>query len=301
MKISGFTFIRNGFKLQYPFLESIRSVLPVCDEMVIAVGNSDDGTRKAIAGLHHTKIRIIDTVWDDSLRAGGQILAQQTNIALDHITGDWGFYIQGDEVVHENDLQRIIDEANKHVTNQHIDGLLFSWLHFFGNYNYIAKPLSRGVYPFEVRLIKNNRLIRSFSDAQGFRKHDSVAAMKNYEAPVRLNVKAVDARIFHYGKVRGPESELMRAKTFHRLWHPDEWVEKFSRNKSVFEYSRNFPIQYFNGTHPAVMKERIETTNWNFDPQPSDEKIPIKYKMLNLLQEATGWRPFEFRNYKTVL
>src|SRR5437868_3557038 len=107
MKISGFTFIRNGFKLNYPFLEAIESILPVCDEMIVVVGNSEDGTREAVENLHPSKIHIIDTVWNDSLREGGKILAQQTNLALDSISGDWGFYIQGDEVVHENDLEKI--------------------------------------------------------------------------------------------------------------------------------------------------------------------------------------------------
>ena len=32
MRVSGFTFIRNGTMLGYPFVESIRSALPLCDE-----------------------------------------------------------------------------------------------------------------------------------------------------------------------------------------------------------------------------------------------------------------------------
>src|SRR6185295_20233781 len=198
MKIIGFTFIRNGFQLHYPFLESIQSILPVCDEMMVAVGNSIDGTREAVAKLLPSKIHIIDTVWDDSLREGGKILAQQTNIALDAISGDWGFYIQGDEAVHENDLQKVEDAAKKNLRNLSVDGLLFSWYHFFGNYDYIAEPRARGIYPFEVRMIRNDKLIRSFRDAQGFRKFSSPEALMLNKIPQRLRAKKTDAHIYHY-------------------------------------------------------------------------------------------------------
>jgi glycosyltransferase involved in cell wall biosynthesis len=300
MKISGFTFIRNGFRLNYPFCESILSILPVCDEMVVAAGQSDDGTREAIAKLHPSKIRIIDTVWNDSLREGGKILAKQTNIALDAITGDWGFYIQGDEVVHEDDLPVIENAAERYLKDSSVDGLLFKWLHFFGNYDYIAKPGSRGIYPFEVRMIRNNKLIRSFRDAQGFRKFMSVATLHQNKNPAPLQVKKIDARIFHYGKVRGPESELERAKSFHRLWHNDEWVKKFEGGRTQFDYTAKFPIERLKGGHPGVMRERIERLNWDFTPDQAHIKIPLKYKLLNAIESTTGRRPFEFRNYVLV-
>lgn len=228
MKISGFTFIRNGNKLKYPFVESIESILSICDEMIVAVGLSDDGTREAIEKINSSKIKIIDTVWDDSLRSGGKILAEQTNIALDSITGDWGFYLQGDEVVHEKDLALIMAAAEKYLPDQRVDGFLFHYYHFYGNYNYIAKPGTRGTYPHEVRLIRNNKLIRSFRDAQGFRKFSSQQSMGKGEVPHQLRVKKINAYIFHYGKVRGPKDELERSKHFHRLWHNDEWVKKIS-------------------------------------------------------------------------
>jgi glycosyltransferase involved in cell wall biosynthesis len=296
MKISGFTFIRNGIKLQYPFVESIQSILSLCDEVVVAVGNSDDGTREAVEKIHPSKIRIIDTVWDETKREGGKILAEQTNVAFDTIKGDWGFYLQGDEVIHENDLPKIEESARKYLNDDSVDGLLFKWLHFFGNYYYIAKPFSRGAYPFEVRLIKNDKSIRSYLDAQGFRKFSS----GNSENGQRLRVKKIEATVFHYGKVRGPVSELERAKSFNRLWHDDEWVKKFSAGKDEFDYVTKFPLEKFSGSHPAVMKERIGRAYWNFIPDKKNIQVPFKYKLQNRLQSITGWRPFEFRNYKVV-
>jgi len=300
MNISGFTFIRNGFALQYPFLESIQSILPVCTEFVVAVGDSNDGTREAILNLHSPKIKIIDTVWDDSLRKGGKILALQTNIALDAITGDWAFYIQGDEVVHERDLPTIVKAAERYDKDPGVDGLLFSWFHFFGSYDHIAKPHSRGVYPYEVRMIRNNKLVRSFRDAQGFRKYSSREEMNLGRIPQKLQAKKVDAHIYHYGKVRGPGAELERAKSFHRLWHDDDWIEQYAGEKKEFDYTCKFPLVRFEGTHPAVMKQRVEALNSEFIPDPHHIRIPLHYKIMNSLEAMTGWRPFEFRNYTVI-
>jgi hypothetical protein len=44
MKVAGFTFIRNAVKNDYPVVEAITSILSICDEFVVALGNSDDGT-----------------------------------------------------------------------------------------------------------------------------------------------------------------------------------------------------------------------------------------------------------------
>jgi glycosyltransferase involved in cell wall biosynthesis len=293
MTISGFTFIRNGIKLQYPFLESIRSILPLCDEVVIAAGDSSDGTLEAITSLASPKIKIIRTVWDESKREGGKILAEQTNIAFSQISGDWGFYLQGDEVIHENDLGKIADAAEKFRDVPSADGLLFRWLHFFGNYDYIAQPFSRGAYPYEVRLIRNNPAIRSYRDAQGFRKFSSGKAEP-------LRVKKVDAAVYHYGKVRGPQAEWERSIDFNRLWHSDEWVNAFAGGKSSFDYVTKFPLVKFTGSHPSVMKERIAATNWHFIPDKKNTRVPFKYQLLNSLQSLTGWRPFEFRNYRLI-
>ena len=50
MKVCGFSFIRNAVKYDYPIVESIRSILPICDKFVVAVGNSEDNTLQLIAG-----------------------------------------------------------------------------------------------------------------------------------------------------------------------------------------------------------------------------------------------------------
>src|SRR5438552_2969351 len=130
MKISGFTFCRNAVRYDYPLVESIRSILPVVDEFVVNVGRCDDGTLEVVRSIGDPKIRIIESVWDDTLRKGGLIYSQQTNIALSHCTGDWAFYLQADEVVHEDDLPAIVASMRTHQGNLAIKGLMFRYLHF---------------------------------------------------------------------------------------------------------------------------------------------------------------------------
>jgi hypothetical protein len=132
VKVSGFTIIRNAIKYDYPVVESITSVLPMCDEFIVAVGNSEDDTRKLIESIASDKIKIIDSVWNDELRVGGKVLADETNKAKKAISpdSDWAFYIQSDEVIHEKYHAEILSAMKKWKDNKEIEGLLFKYLHF---------------------------------------------------------------------------------------------------------------------------------------------------------------------------
>ena len=153
MKVCGFTIVRNAVKYSYPAVESIKSILPICDKMVVAVGNSSDGTLELIKSINDDKIIIIETVWDDTLREGGQVLAVETNKALDAIPSDtdWCFYIQADEVVHEKYHPIIRKEMEKWVNNPKVEGLLFKYLHFWGTFDYVG--ISRKWYRREIRIV----------------------------------------------------------------------------------------------------------------------------------------------------
>ena len=194
MKVAGFTFIRNAIKNDYPIVEAITSILSVCDEFIVALGKSDDGTESLVRGIDSPKIRIINTVWDDKLREGGAVFANQTDIAFNAIStdADWAFYIQGDECVHEKYLPLIKKEMEDGLNNTGIEGLLFKYLHFYGSYDYYGQ--SRRWYRREIRILRNNRAVHSYRDAQGFRLDGR-----------KVNVKLIDAYIYHYGWVKPPE------------------------------------------------------------------------------------------------
>ncbi|MBK6564562.1 MAG: glycosyltransferase family 2 protein [Saprospiraceae bacterium] len=283
MKISGFTFIRNGINLDYPFIESILSILPIVDEMIVVVGDCEDGTRESIVRLPSPKIKIIDTVWDENMRKGGEILAQQTNIALDNISGDWGFYIQGDEVLHEKYYEVIVEKMKTNLHNEKVDGLLFNYLHFYGSYDFVGT--SRKWYRNEIRIIRNNPKIRSYKDAQGFRK-----------AGKKLHVKNINASIYHYGWVRDPHAQLKKAQTFNKLWHDDDWIrDHVSAEK--FDYDLLENLEKFSETHPKVMQKRLSTKNWDFSYNPDKKRNSIKEKLSIWLEKITGYRIGEYKNY----
>lgn len=290
MKVTGFTIIRNALKYDYPVVEAINSILPICDEFVVAVGNSEDETLQLIKNINSPKIKIIETVWDDSLRKGGQVLAIETNKAFDAISKDtdWCFYIQSDECVHEKYLPAIKKAMQTYKDDKKVDGLLFNYLHFYGHYNYIGN--SNRWYSKEIRIIKNDKSIRSYKDAQGFRKLDDS----------KLNVKQIDAEIYHYGWVKTPKAQQAKQENFHKMWHDDEWMNKNVAKVEEFDYSEIDSLVEFKQTHPQVFLNRIEKANWKFTFDPSKIKISFKDKFKNVIKKTTGWNIGEYKNYKLV-
>lgn len=286
MKISGFTFVRNGLKFDYPFIESIQSMIPICDEVIVVVGDSEDETLQKILDLNEKKIKIIQTIWNEKLREGGKILAQQTNIALTHITGDWGLYLQADEVIHEKYLDNIFNAMHTHLHNTEVEGLLFNYIHFYGSYDYYAD--SRKWYRKEIRIIRNNIGVTSWKDAQGFRINNR-----------KMKVKEIDAYIYHYGWVKHPKVMMEKIKIFNKLWHDDDWIAKNIQMKDYFDFSIIEKLSKFEGTHPAVMKNRIDNYNWKFTP-PEKTKMGLKLKILDYIERSTGLRLGEYKNYKII-
>ena len=267
MKVSGFTFIRNALKYDYPIVEAILSILPICDEFIIAVGNSDDDTLALIQKIDSKKIKIIQTVWDDTLRANGEVLAIETNKAFKAISpdSDWAFYIQGDEIVHEKYLNSIQLTMQRYVFDNEVDGLLFDYKHFYGSYDFVGS--SNNWYKKEIRIIRNNKQIYSFKDAQGFRKGVNE----------KLKVVSAKASIYHYGWVKDPRSMQFKQEDFSKLWHNDEWISKNIEKVEAFEYEKHISqLKLFDGDHPLVMKDRIQRLNWKFDYDISKNKRSVK-------------------------
>jgi len=288
MFVSGFTFIRNAVRYDYPILEAIRSILPLCDEVVVAVGRSEDGTRELIEGLGDPRIRIIDTEWDDSLREGGRVLAVETNKALAAVApqSDWCVYIQGDEVLHEDGLPAVREAMR--TADDRVDGLLFAYTHFYGSYDYVGA--SAGWYRHEIRAIRPGRGIFSYRDAQGFRK-----------APDRpLDVVRVGATVHHYGWVKEPAAMQRKQESFHRMWHDDAWVAQHVVPAEAFDYGRELRhLARFTGTHPAVMAERIARRNWTFETDISVDRRTLKDRVKLFCAERLGWE-LGYTNYRLI-
>ena len=291
MKVSGFSFIKNAVNNDYPIAQAIASVLPLCDEFIVVVGQSDDDTRQLIVDMQSPKIKIIDSVWDGSLKEGGRVFAVETDKAFAAIASDsdWAFYIQGDELVHEQYHETIRKEMELNLNKPQIEGLLLKYIHFYGSYDYYGD--SRRWYRREVRVLRNLESIRSYRDAQGFRIDDR-----------KLNVKLIDAYIYHYGWAKPPKGLNNKIKNFNRFYHDEDWNKQHMPETYEFDYGNADRLQKFTGTHPAVMQKRIAATRWDLDfsTKPLQKDMTFRRKLLQKIEDLTGWRVGEYRNYKIV-
>jgi glycosyltransferase involved in cell wall biosynthesis len=286
MFVSGFTFVRNAIRFDYPIDASIRSILPLVDELVICLGNSEDATEELIRSIGDSKIRIINSVWDDSLRTGGRVLAVETDKALQAVStkADWCIYLQADEVIHQDDYVNIRQAMEKHLSDTQVEGLLFDYLHFYGSYAYVGD--SRRWYRHEVRVVRNDARIHSFRDAQGFRIDDR-----------KIRVKKANARIFHYGWVKDPLKQLEKQQQFHKLWHDDATAKRMS-GESPYDYLNGVDsLAEFTGSHPSSISGRVAAQDWEFTYDTRRKKLRMKDRLLYAFERLTGIRLFEYRNY----
>ena len=314
MKISGFTMGRNALKLYYPMRQSIESILPLVDEFVVVLGDSDadDTTREEIDAIGSDKIRIIDTVWNIEKYPRGMEHAHQTDIARELCTGDWLFYLQSDEVVHEKDLDSIRERCRELVFDKEVEGLLFRYRHFWGDYDHVQD--SHCWYRKEIRIIRNIPEVHSWESAQSFRRIPGFDGLnyRQQEGTYKLRVATVDAEIFHYGWVRPPAVMQNKIKAFSINHRGLEKVEKQIAAQlfdHVYDYGNLSNLTRYEGTHPAVMKEWMDRFDWKGQLRytgPTQSSNPVKSKHDRSKYRIISWieknllanrRLGEFRNY----
>lgn len=290
MKVSGFTFIKNALIYDYPIVESIQSILPLCDEVIVAVGRSTDATLDLIKSIPSPKIKVIETEWDESLREGGRVLAVETDKAFRAIApeADWAFYIQGDEILHEQDYEAIKTAMHDSLNDLNVEGLLFNYLHFYGSYDYVGE--SYRWYRKEIRIVRRGLDIFSYKDAQGFRKKPND----------KLLVKQINATVYHYGWVKDPRKMQKKQLEFNKLWRDDQWIENNIAKGEEFDYTQVDSLMVFSGTHPAVMRLRISQKNWKFNFDISRNRYKRKEILKRLIEKLTGIRIGEYRNYRLL-
>ena len=252
VKISGFTFVRNGVHLGYPFVASIRSLLPLCDEIIVNVPQSTDETLEDVRAIGDPRIRVVESEWDGNLRSGGHALSHHTNLALQECSGDWCVYIQADEVLHEDsvpDMRSAMEQESNHPA---VQGLLVNYTHFYGSY--WTHVYSFGWYYQEVRVVRRDARIRSCGDAQGFRTADGE----------KLRVKDSRGRYFHYGHALKPDLAERKLRNLSSLYHDDAGVsEELGRRPPRF-YDDDQKVRRFSGTHPAVMRDIVAAADWTY-------------------------------------
>jgi hypothetical protein len=289
VKVSGFTFLKNAQKLGYPFVASINSILPIVDEFVIALGPCDDQTEAMIASINSPKIRIIHTHWNETirndLRLKGFVFGQQKSVALFNCTGDWAFYLEGDEVLHEDDLPTIQESMRKHLPDKRVEALVFDYLHFYGNKNTCA--WSPRWYRKAPRIIRNN--IPSFSTDSLF-----FNVIENHRRARYPRAAVTGATIYHYGWVRS-EAQMNIKHAF---------MDKFFRDKvSVCDYSEidSETLRLFTKAHPKVVQDWLPPAKGLFQANPG-HRLTKREKKHRLMLKLERWLGMEFskKHYQLV-
>lgn len=296
MKVSGFTFVKDAVKFCYPVVESIKSMLPLCDEVIINIGLPDtDGTQVYIKkNIKSEKLKFIKTRWDPRFKKKSRILAQQTNIAFYQCTGDWCLYLQADEVLHEKDYSVIRKCMKENLNDHRVEGLLFKYIHFFGSYKTFVD--SYHWYQREIRIIRNHQGITSWKDAQSFRVDGR-----------KLHVKQCNAQVFHYGWVRPPEAMIAKKQYHDSLHHGDKvYTTENEKYNIFFEFVNQidpFFIKTYKGTHARVMKQAVRRWKYVFDKKKSQHRVSSRdrrYRLMNFIAKITGLRIGEYRNFRLI-
>ena len=285
MKVSAFTFIKNGQILGYPFIQSIQSILPIVDEFVINVGQSEDNTLELIQSINDPKIRIIQSTWNDNMHDRGYVYGQQKMIAQFNCTGDWAFYIEGDEVYHEDDLDKIRASMQMHVDNPEVEALVFDFYHFYGNANsYLDSP---GWYRSEARIIKNS--VRSYApDGLFWLVLDSNKKGRYPKA------KHTGVHCYHYGWVRSEEQMNLKSQKVQQYWGGEPAKIDYSQmDQSI--------IKEFSGTHPAVVQDWLPKNKGIYQVDPNYQ-LTKKQKKHHLMIKFEKWFGLELskKHFKLI-
>jgi hypothetical protein len=293
--VSGFTIVRNAVRLDYPIVPAIRSILDICDEVVVNVGRSDDGTRDLVAGIGDPRVRIVDSVWDFS--RGGGTLSYETNRAMAACRGRWGVYIQADEVLHESSAALIRAALHANDGEPYVEGLLVEYLHFYGDFRTIATD--RHWYRREVRVVRLGGEIRSYRDAQGFRVGTGER---------RVRARATGAQMFHYGWARPPQALRRKVIAAKEIFTDtaDRWEQRAARD--TLDWTPL--LRPFTGTHPRVAHGWIAAqqaaamgAGGAGAPTVGPRRFRPAHVRLYLshwIERLTGRRLFEYRNYRVV-
>lgn len=261
MKISGFTFVRNATRLQYPIAGSIQSVLPIVDEFVVVVGDSSDETVAAVQGIGSPKIRLVPSRWNPNVNSGGYVLAQQTNIGLFNCTGEWAIYLQADEAIHERDHATLTAHMERYRHDDGVEGMLLQRVTFFGDYHTIvtAHPFQ---YDLACRIVKPHRFVLSRGDAAGFCVHP-----KYKERGRRIRAVDTGLTLFHYGDVRATAAsrEFQRVKGHYWAGGGASLGLADPGLTDIYERTPRMFVGAYAGPHPAPMLQRVATHSERLD------------------------------------
>ena len=294
MKVSGFSFIRDGVRLGYPFEESIRSALPVCDEFIVAVGACDDGTWERLQALDEPKLKLLPTQWNEQCRRHGFVYGQQKMIAQYNCSGDWAFYLEGDEVLHERDHERLRAAMHHYLDDDAVEVLAFDYYHFYGDARHLH--VSSQAYRRAARIIRNR--LRSLAPDGLYWvmiKDRTWHGGRNKRRTRYPRAAALNIPIYHYGNARDTRFLKIKAATGNQYWATDVFYGAYGDIDPQ-------QIGPFEGDHPAVMASWLQThasPGFEFNPAHRLTRRERKHRVLAKLEKRLG-RDFSKRHFKVI-
>ena len=245
MKLGGTIFVRNGLQYDYCFVEAINSLKEFCDEVIVLDAGSDDGTEEVVKKMADTKTKVICLDREEWFsQHGKEKLAYFTNRAIDHLTAEWNFNLQADEIVHEKSYKPIRNAIN----SNYADGYMVTRVNLWGSpYMQLNVPQSRLPCSSQViRLTKSNC--------------QSVGDGESLDCQVVFNF-VKDIEIWHYGFVR--KKEVMKAKIINMQRDvfqisPDPKLDTMEVFDSTAWFKKE-DLRPIDHPHPKIMKEWIRT------------------------------------------
>ena len=207
-------------------------------------------------------------------------------IAQYSCTGDWAFYLEGDEVVHEADLATIRASVERHHSNPEVEALVFDYHHFYSSPQWVS--ISPGWYRRECRLIRNT--IRSYApDGQYWLVTTEHKRGRNPQAAL------ANAHIYHYGWVRRNEDMQKKADQVSKYWATPAVKVQYS------QFDRR-ALAPFTGTHPETANqwlaheaEQVLNIDQNYKSTPKENK----YHFMRQIETLTGL-DFSRKHFKLV-
>jgi len=286
-RLSAFSIVKNAQIYDYPIESALRSILPLVDELIVNVGHSEDDTLDLVRGIDDPRIRIVERDWGTEKDRTTKVHSEETNFVMDLCSHDWAFYIQADEILHEDDHEGLRAALREAAARPEVEGLVFDYLHFYGSPDWWV--WGRRWYRREIRIVRRSSGIRSRAGAQGFKIPPDWR---------RVNAIPARARIFHYWAAKSLDALKARRRLWARYWSGDE--EEWGK----WDFERPRGLQPFTGTHPAAIRDWIASREWPYRPEeyesPDWDYDEIRSWLSDRVESATGWRMFEHRNYRLL-
>lgn len=246
MTLGGNVCIRNGFRLDYCWKEAVRSLLPICDKVIVCDCDSDDGTREHIDEWcrHEPKLIPLNFPWKDPK---GDVTWWPTwvNYAREHLPTDMHIQLDADEVIHEDDYGAIKTAvASKSI-------LFCKRLNFWRDSRHLI-PEGVCCGTKVLRIAPTNMPIPS--DYPFGPANDTVARA------VESNI-----RIFHYGFLRERHAFFRKAREVQRIW-VNSYDPRLEKAESYDGEWSEMPgitgwedsLVDYNGSHPSAIRLWLE-------------------------------------------